>query len=145
MKVVIAGSRYVSDIRIVRWAIRQSRYEITQVISGKEPTGVDRLGEIWADENGIDIDPHPAKWRKFGKGAGNLRNAEMAKIADALIAVWVNKSPGTANMISYMKLLGKPWYAVELKVGRYQEIVDSKYRESRSKGYGQYELFRRDS
>ena len=53
---------------------------------------------------GCDI--HPADWDKHGKAAGPIRNAEMAEVADALIAFWDGQSRGTANMISLAKSKG---------------------------------------
>ena len=35
----------------------------------------------------------------LGKAAGIIRNLDMARNADALIAFWDGRSPGTANMI----------------------------------------------
>lgn len=35
----------------------------------------------------------------FGRGAGFKRNVRMAKYADALVAFWNGKSPGTKHMI----------------------------------------------
>lgn len=45
----------------------------------------------------------PADWNKHGKAAGPILNAEMAEVADALIAFWDGKSRGTANMIQLAK------------------------------------------
>jgi hypothetical protein len=45
----------------------------------------------------------PAKWDKYGKAAGPLRNREMAAYADALILVWDGKSRGSANMLAEAK------------------------------------------
>ena len=42
----------------------------------------------------------------FGRSAGPLRNATMANYADALIALWDNKSRGTKNMIDVANKLG---------------------------------------
>ena len=75
-------------------------WEITEVVSGKA-RGVDTLGEWWAKsgEKDIPIQSFPADWKKFKKAAGYIRNAEMAKYADALIAIWDGESRGTFNMI----------------------------------------------
>ena len=45
----------------------------------------------------------PADWNKYGKRAGYLRNADMAKEAHALIAFWDGKSKGTNHMIQLAK------------------------------------------
>ena len=40
-----------------------------------------------------------AEWKKWGRRAGYRRNVQMAQHADALIAIWDGKSPGTRHMI----------------------------------------------
>ena len=48
----------------------------------------------------------PADWDKYGKGAGYIRNQEMAKYSEldgALIAFHNGKSKGTKSMIALAK------------------------------------------
>lgn len=49
------------------------------------------------------IVPHPANWDKFGKGAGPIRNREMAKIANLVLAFPGND--GTRDMIEAARKL----------------------------------------
>src|SRR6187401_1706565 len=91
MKTIIAGSRDIKLYSIVEKAIQQSGFEITTVISGKA-NGVDKLGEEYAKKNNLPIMKFPANWDLYGKSAGYIRNDEMAKNAEALIAVWDGKS-----------------------------------------------------
>lgn len=105
MKVIIAGSRSIHEYEIVKQAVAESGFEITEVVSGRA-AGVDRLGESWADEYNIPVKPFPADWSKWGKGAGHRRNTEMAEYADALVAVH-NGSRGTLNMIKQMRMRKK--------------------------------------
>ena len=98
MRTIIAGSRDVTDIAYVVWAIKAAGWEPTVVISGAA-RGVDRLGEQWAECVGVPVELFPADWATYGKAAGHLRNAEMADNAEALIAIWDGKSPGTKGMI----------------------------------------------
>lgn len=103
MKVIIAGSRNISDYDVVELAVLQSKFQnITEVVSGCA-RGVDFLGEQWALNNNIPIRSFPAEWGLYGKSAGYIRNGKMAQYADALIAVWDGKSRGTANMIKLAK------------------------------------------
>lgn len=99
MKVIIAGSRTVTELPEVIKAIKLSGFEIKEVVSGACPKGVDQLGEYWANLNNIPIKQFIAQWSIHGKGAGVLRNQLMADYADALIAVWDGESKGTADMI----------------------------------------------
>lgn len=109
MKVIIAGSRSVTDADRVFEAIEASPFGISEVVSGTA-RGVDRLGEEWAAMNGIEIKRFPADWKRLGSVAGFLRNREMAEYADALIAVWDGKSRGTEHMINLMANRNKPWF-----------------------------------
>ena len=105
MKVIIAGSRTISDYMTVEKAIKDSGFNISMVVSGTA-RGVDRIGEQWASRNGIPIKPFPASWMKYGKRAGFKRNEEMAKYADALIAVWDGESPGSKHMLGIARMKG---------------------------------------
>lgn len=101
MKVIIAGTRSFTDYRAVVAAVELSGWgqKITQIVSGCAK-GVDALGERYASINNIDVRYFPAEWVRNGPHAGPMRNREMAEYADALIALWDGRSPGTANMIS---------------------------------------------
>lgn len=105
VKVIIAGSRGVTDYDEVCRAIKESEFEITEVVSGGA-IGVDKFGEKYAVRNDIPIKVFLADWEKKKAAAGIIRNAEMAKYAEALIAVWDGASPGTKNMIETAKKKG---------------------------------------
>ena len=60
-------------------------------------------GEAYAKRMGIPCEVYPADWRKYGKKAGMVRNAEMAEVADELVAIWDGRSRGTAAMIRMMR------------------------------------------
>lgn len=107
MKVIIAGSRTIDDYEFVRQAVRDSEFDVTEVVSGGAP-GVDRMGERWAQENDKPIRMFLARWKVLGRRAGIERNKEMAKYADALVAIWDGESRGTNHMIETMKAAGKP-------------------------------------
>ena len=105
MKVIIAGSRGITDYNTVLNAIDKSGFMITEVVSGTAK-GVDQLGERWARENRIQIKRFPAQWDRYGKSAGYRRNEEMAHYADALIAIWDGQSRGTSHMIDFARSQG---------------------------------------
>lgn len=98
MKVIVAGSRNICDYHTVEKAIKESGFEITELVSGGA-RGVDAVGESWARRYEIPFKVFPAQWSKFKLEAGPIRNAQMAEYAEALIAVWDGKSKGTMNMI----------------------------------------------
>jgi hypothetical protein len=97
-KTIIAGTRTLKFPELIQDAVDNCGWTITEVVSGNAP-GIDQMGEMWAAVNHLPIKRFPANWNKFGKTAGRRRNVEMAKYADALIAIWDGKSPGTKHMI----------------------------------------------
>ena len=109
MKVIIAGSREITDYGFVATVIKRSGFDITEVVSGTAH-GVDRLGEQWAVQNGVPIKYMPADWNLHGKAAGPIRNKEMAEYADAAVLVWNGESLGTKNMLENMQKIGKPYF-----------------------------------
>jgi len=102
MKVIIAGSRSIKKYALVEKAVKDSKFKITEVVCGGAG-GVDQLGKHWAKEHTIPVKVMNANWAEYGNGAGPIRNAKMAKYADALIAVWDGKSPGTKDMVAKAK------------------------------------------
>jgi YspA, cpYpsA-related SLOG family len=107
MRVIIAGSRTITNLNSVSHAMRASGFRPTHVLSGCA-RGVDRLGEQWAHAHGVQVRRFPALWLQNGRRAGLARNVEMAQHADALVAVWDGRSTGTAHMIKTMRSAGKP-------------------------------------
>ena len=111
MKICIAGGRDFDDYdvlsKVVDQVISELQAPIT-IISGKAK-GADSLGEKYAIEHGLLTLLFPADWKKHGRGAGPIRNAQMAEEADMLIAFWDGSSRGTANMIGQMQRRGKPY------------------------------------
>ena len=101
MKVIIAGGREFNDYEsLSKYCdfVLSNLKEDIEVVSG-ECRGADKLGEKYAKERGYDVKPFPADWDKYKKAAGHIRNEEMAKYADALIAFWDGESKGTKGMI----------------------------------------------
>lgn len=103
MKAIIAGSREIEDYDYIVMAVEMAGLDITEVVSGGA-RGVDRLGELWAEEHKVPCKQFLPDWNgPLGKGAGFARNIEMAEYGDALIAVWNGNSKGTQQMISEMR------------------------------------------
>jgi hypothetical protein len=98
MNVIIAGSRHFNCMQTLEDAIADSGFDITCVVSGAAK-GVDLLGERWAQARGIGIRSFPADWKKHGRGAGPIRNEEMARVGEALLALPCPCSRGTKDMI----------------------------------------------
>lgn len=99
MKTLIAGSRGINDIKILEKAIEESKFNITEIISGHCSNSPDILGEIWARERNIKINIFEAQWNILGKSAGPRRNEEMVKDAEQAIILWDGKSSGTKHAL----------------------------------------------
>lgn len=125
MKVIVAGSRSITDPVLVSTAIHKSGLQehMSCLISGGAD-GVDTLAEAYAKEQAINFLRMPAQWQREGRTAGYQRNLRMGAKADALIAVWDGHSRGTQHMIDIMvnKLKKKTfiYYPDGSKKGNYQ-------------------------
>lgn len=108
---IIAGSRdiVVSRERISAALVASGWGHPSTVVCGMA-RGPDLAGREWATWHGIDVVEMPAQWDRHGNAAGPLRNAEMARIADRLLAFWDGKSGGTRDMIDKMRY--RKWMVV---------------------------------
>lgn len=118
-KVIIAGGREFSDYALLcescdKFFCQKHQTHDIVVISGTA-RGADTLGERYAHERGYAVEKYPADWNRDGKAAGPIRNAQMAKVADTLIAFWDGQSKGTANMIDQAKTRG-----LSIKIVKYK-------------------------
>jgi hypothetical protein len=118
MKTIIAGSRTIRNYAVMDRVYQCYNLPITEIVSGGAP-GVDRLGELLADEIKVPLTIMKAAWDLNGKAAGYIRNKEMAQYADALIAIWDGESIGTLNMIEIMRKMGKPLVVLNLKTNEW--------------------------
>lgn len=115
-RLIIAGSRDFEDYDLlvkVMKAVRlktADRYYL-EVVTGMA-RGADKLGLRYAQEHSLPWHEFPANWAN-GRGSGYVRNLEMAKFSDGLLAFWDGVSPGTRHMISCMKQLHKPVHVVQ--------------------------------
>lgn len=101
MRVIIAGSRNFNDYDYLERCcdmLLDSPNLWYAVLSGNAK-GADTLGERYAKENHMVVYQYPANWDEHGKAAGHIRNEEMAKNADILVAFWDGSSKGTKDMI----------------------------------------------
>lgn len=115
MKVIIAGSRTITDSKLLMMAILESGFDITEIVSGGA-RGVDTMGELTAEFLGIPCSRFPADWKTHGRHrAGPIRNRQMADYAEALIAIWDGESSGTKDMIEVAVKKGLRVHVVNLK------------------------------
>lgn len=105
IRICIAGSRSFHDPKLFDLFLRifLSWIEKKQLpyafISGAAPRGADSMIIDWAKENNKPCFTRRADWKKYGKGAGFRRNAEMRKELTHLLVFWDGESKGTLEMI----------------------------------------------
>lgn len=115
INVVVAGGREYENYPELSQKLDQiiSQLNIPErmsvnIVSGGA-RGADTLAEKYAQERGLGLQVFPANWNEKGLSAGTLRNTQMAKEGDALVAF--PGGTGTENMIQQMTQdFGKPAY-----------------------------------
>lgn len=115
-KVIIAGGREFDDYPLLEKTMDNllSNVKVNIVVVCGMARGADSLGEKYAKSKGYQIDYFPADWKLYGKRAGYIRNEQMAKNADALVAFWDGQSRGTKHMIDLARK-----YNLKVRVKRY--------------------------
>jgi len=116
MKILVSGSRSITNYDIVKQILDKFSSTATAVIEGGAG-GVDSLARKWALANEVKLFEVQARWEdvsppvvrkcnRFGKEynalAGMKRNEEMIKMLtqkDVVVAIWDGKSTGTKHMI----------------------------------------------
>ena len=116
-KLIVAGGRDFADyerLSLVLYCLADHALADKEVaiVSGMA-RGADKLAHTFAKENNIQCYEFPAHWEKYGKSAGYVRNNEMAKASDGLVAFWDGVSKGTKNMIETMQKANKWVHVVE--------------------------------
>lgn len=108
MKVLITGSRDWKHKGLVRRIIF-SLDKDTKICHGAA-RGADTMAHQIAKTRGMDVTPFPAKWTKYGKKAGPLRNQQMLDEfqPDLVIAFPLPASIGTYDMIGRAEKAGVP-------------------------------------
>jgi len=115
MKVIVAGSRSISQVKHTLEAIEASGFarEATEFVSGAA-TGPDTHAMECASRLGLPVKLFLPRWRDrdgaYNPRAGYERNIRMAEYADALIAVWDGESGGTRHMIEQARKRGLKVY-----------------------------------
>ncbi len=139
MKLIIAGSRIPPNTKIEPWqqeklsllaqilidldfdgrhdplrAPLAAMPKVTQIVSGGA-TGIDTVGEMFANRQHLHVERFPAQWyplidgkRHYDPLAGYKRNRIMAQYADAALVMWDGKSRGSKHMARTMVQFGKP-------------------------------------
>lgn len=128
IRILVAGTRFTIPMHVFDRHVRRvlSIYAACPeiiFISGAARTGADRLIIDWCRTNHFVCEEFPANWDRYGRSAGYIRNAEMAKVSDILLAFWDMESRGTKNMIELMEKKGARVIIIDIRkeIKRWQE------------------------
>jgi len=105
MKVIgVIGTRRrdsTEDFLIVEKKFKELYRRGDSVCSGLCPKGADRFAVILSEKYRVKKIWYPADWNKYGIAAGFIRNTDIAKTSDTLIAcVSKDRRDGTEDAIS---------------------------------------------
>jgi len=126
MKLIIAGSRDIHEAVhiIAAMILGEDILPFPEEVVNGGCWGVDMAGMVWAKRYAVLIKTFSPDWTRYGKSAGPIRNEQMAKYADALLAIWDGESRGTFDMIKRADKHGLKMLVVT--VGKIKEISNVK-------------------
>ena len=116
---LIAGSRSFDDYKLLKEKcdeiIKDKSVNIHIVNGGAR--GADSLASLYARENNYEVRVFPAKWDKYGKSAGYIRNEEMHQYISkfknrACICFWDGSSKGTKHNFYLCKKYNTQLYII---------------------------------
>ena len=93
-KIAVVGGRNFINEQLLNNVLDSINPRPQQIISGGAK-GADTLAKKYADNNNISCVVIPARWNIYGKPAGAIRNKEIVKLSNIVIAFWDGESRGT--------------------------------------------------
>lgn len=122
MRVIVCGSRdwtgVLAEERIYRTltaveTFSQAIGSDLVIIHGGCPTGADAIADRWVRRRDDEPEIWLADWTKYGKGAGPVRNIQMAMAgADMCLAFLREHSRGTQDMIVKAEVQKIPTFVI---------------------------------
>lgn len=98
----ISGSRYYNNYEYIKNVL--TTYNLNnKIINIGDAKGVDALVVKYCKENNIKYNIFYANWNKYGLKAGPIRNEELIKNTELLIAFPEKTSKGTISAINIAK------------------------------------------
>ena len=102
MKVAVIGSRKLTVQNLEKYLPEN----VTELVSGGAD-GIDSCAKAYAVKNNIPIKEFFPDYKSFGKRAPLIRNIDIIKYADIVLAFWDGESRGTKFVIDNCKKQGK--------------------------------------
>lgn len=115
MKLAVIGSRNFDNYPLLRDSIylyysiedREGENIYPELIISGGAAGADMQAAFFATAHNIPLKEYLPDWDKYGKRAGFIRNQEIIKNCDCVLAFWDGLSKGTASSLSIAKKLKK--------------------------------------
>jgi len=106
VRIVVTGGRNYSDSRAVYRELDKihKATPITELLHGAY-SGADTLADKWARSRGVQPQPMPAEWSRFGRSAGPRRNTKMLARRPDLVVAFPG-GDGTADCVGKARALG---------------------------------------
>lgn len=119
MKVAIVGSRGLTVDNLDDYI----PWDTEEIVSGGAK-GIDTCAEEYAKAHGIPFKLFKPEYEKYQRRAPRMRNFEMAKYSDCVIAFWDGKSSGTKHMLTCGLFRDCKIVIYLYKDGRYRQCID---------------------
>lgn len=101
MRLLVCGSRDLNKEQH-----KKLLFQTLELFLDRKPTiisgaaqGPDTFALEFADLHNLEKRVFIPDWSKHGRAAGFVRNREMVKVSDFVVALWDNKSSGTRHTI----------------------------------------------
>ena len=109
MRVLVCGGRNFNDAMYLIKSLDQAHMHgpITTLIHGCAQ-GADSLADLWAEKNQVQVERYRADWRKYGNGAGPIRNEQMLQQGKPQLVIAFTGGRGTNDMIRQARAAGVP-------------------------------------
>lgn len=126
-RIVISGTgEWKGDTDGINHVIQMSGFRVDTLVTGMNGM-VSVMGFFWSVKVGVPHKKITADWGKYRRErgenpAGKIRNLEMTKVSDGLIAIWDGESVGTKDIIEKMVSAGKPTFIYYYKTGGYEWV-----------------------
>lgn len=103
----VVGSRSFNNYEQLKQLLNENYDNIEEIVSGGA-NGADKLAEQYCKEYNIKLNIYYPNWNLYGKSAGPIRNEQIIKNSDEVIAFWDGTSSGTRSSINFAKKFNKP-------------------------------------